>query len=322
MKYIFSLAATLLFAFSASASNVELVVESVDNGGVVEGNTYRVYAVLPTSQHSLYAVFADGEHMLNVSTTGSFYQHDLGGYSSLDINENIMDIDEALAFDSWVTVGAENNLNNNLWSVGIGYNSFAAGDALEVVDGAWFVVPTDVRAATDANNMVLLMQITTDGTATGTLNFQGSDENGDTWRQYDMTFSSDDAKVFGCTDNEAANYSADANLDNGSCEFVTDNGPMAALFSLEDASWSVFPNPIFENHFNLQFSSELNLGKTNMILEVIDMAGKVVLSNEISTSQVVGGNRVIVKHSLAAGSYTLTVAHKDFSAGQNIIVNK
>jgi hypothetical protein len=322
MKYIFSLAATMLFAFSASASNVELVVESVDNGGVVEGNTYRVYAVLPSSQHSLHAIFADGEHMLNVSTTGSFYQNNLGGYSSLDINENIMDIDEALAFDSWVTVGAENNMNNNLWSVGIDYASFSAGDALEVVDGAWFVVPTDVRAATDANNMVLLMQITTDGTATGTLNFQGRDANGDTWRQYDVTFSSDDAKVFGCTDNEAANYSADANFDNGSCEFVTDNGPMAELFSLEDASWSVFPNPIFENHFNLQFNSELNLGKTNMILEIIDMAGKVVLSNEISTSEVVGGNRVIVKHSLAAGSYTLTVAHKDFSAGQNIIINK
>ena len=54
----------------------------------------------------------------------------------------------------------------------------------------------------------------------------------------------------------------------------------------------------------------------------MDMAGKVVLSNEITSGDVVGGNRVIVKHSLAAGNYTLSVAHKDFSAGQNIIINK
>ena len=64
MKNIFAMTAALLMGFGASANNVELVVEAVDNGGLVPGNTYRVYAVLPTAQHSLHAVFAAEEHVL------------------------------------------------------------------------------------------------------------------------------------------------------------------------------------------------------------------------------------------------------------------
>jgi hypothetical protein len=50
MKNLFTLAAASFLAFGASASNVELVVEAVDNGGQVEGNTYRVYAVSAISR--------------------------------------------------------------------------------------------------------------------------------------------------------------------------------------------------------------------------------------------------------------------------------
>ena len=134
MKNLFALTAAVVFGLTAAASNVQLVVQAVDNGGAVNGNTYRIYAELPSSQHSLHAIFADGEHMLNVTSTGSFYQNQLGGASTIDINEAVMGIDETLAFDSWVTVGAENNSNNNLWNIGIDFSSFNNGGALEVVD--------------------------------------------------------------------------------------------------------------------------------------------------------------------------------------------
>ena len=114
MKNLFALTAAVLFGFSAAASNVQLVVQAVDNGDAVPGNTYRVYAELPSNQHSLHAIFADGEHLLNVTTTGSFYQNQLGGATSYDVNDAIIGMDESLAFDSWVTVGAENSTNNNL----------------------------------------------------------------------------------------------------------------------------------------------------------------------------------------------------------------
>ena len=174
----------------------------------------------------------------------------------------------------------------------------------------------------DARNLVLLMQITTDGTATGTLNMQGWTPEGETWRDYDVTFNTTDAEVFGCTNPDASNYANTATYDNGSCEFATDNGPMADLFSLEDSNWNVFPNPVFEGHFSIQFNQEVNLGAENIIVEVLDMSGKTALSQEVNSGSIIGGNRIMVKHDLAAGAYTLSVTHKDFSAAQNLIVKK
>ena len=319
MKNIFAMTAALLMGFGASANNVELVVEAVDNGGLVPGNTYRVYAVLPSAQHSLHAVFAAEEHVLNVATTGSFYQHQYGSSSSLDVNEAIVNIEPSLAFDSWVTVGAQNSENNNLWTIGVDYAEFLSGNELTVTDGAWFVVPTDVQAAAAVGNKVLLMQLTTDGTATGIVNLQGRDAEGNTWRAYDLTFNSDDAQVFGCTDASAANYSTEATYNDGSCEGEATNGLTGIS---NDAQWNIFPNPVFESTFSIQFDTELVLGDDNIIVEATDMNGKIVLTSEYSQENVIGGNRLVIKHELAAGTYTLSAKHRDFSSAQNFVVTR
>lgn len=319
MKNIFAMTAALLMGFGASANNVELVVEAVDNGGLVPGNTYRVYAVLPTAQHSLHAVFAAEEHVLNVATTGSFYQHQYGSSSSLDVNEAIVNIEPSLAFDSWVTVGAENSDNNNLWTIGVDYNNFLAGNELTVTDGAWFVVPTDVQAAAAVGNKVLLMQLTTDGTASGIINLQGRDGEGNTWRAHDLTFTSDDAQVFGCTDANASNYNTEATYNDGSCEGQSTTGLTGIA---ADTKWNIFPNPVFESTFSIQFDSELVLGDENIVVEATDLNGKVVLSSEYSQQNVIGGNRLVIKHELAAGTYTLSARHRDFSSAQNFVVTR
>jgi hypothetical protein len=321
MKNLFTMAAALLLGLGASASNVELVVEAVDNGGSVDGNTFRVYAVLPTVEHSLHAVFADGEHVLNVVTTGSFFQHQYGSSTSMDVNNQIVALDNSLAFDSWVTIGASDNQNNNLWTIGVDYNEFLSGNELTVTDGAWFVVPTDVQAVAEAGNRVLLMQLTTDGTATGILNLQGWDAEGDSWRAHDLTFSSENAQIFGCTNSSAANYSTEATYNDGSCEGV--QGTTEALTNLDvNTTWSIFPNPVFESTFNVKFDHQLVLGDENVVLEVTDLTGKIVLSEEIAQENVIGGNRIVVEHDLAAGSYSVAVKHADFSDAQNIVVNR
>ena len=319
MKNIFAMTAALLMGFGASANNVELVVEAVDNGGLVPGNTYRVYAVLPTAQHSLHAVFAAEEHVLNVATTGSFYQHQYGSSSSLDVNEAIVNIEPSLAFDSWVTVGAENSDNNNLWTIGVDYNNFLSGNELTVTDGAWFVVPTDVQAAAAVGNKVLLMQLTTDGTASGIINLQGRDGEGNTWRAHDLTFTSDDAQVFGCTDANASNFNTEATYNDGSCEGQATTGLTGIA---ADTKWNIFPNPVFESTFSIQFDSELVLGDENIVVEATDLNGKVVLSSEYSQQNVIGGNRLVIKHELAAGTYTLSARHRDFSSAQNFVVTR
>ena len=279
-----------------------------------------MYAVLPSAEHSLHAVFADGEHLLNLSTTGNFYQHQYGSFSSLDVNEQIVALDGSLEYDSWVTIGASNSTNNNLWTVGVDYNSFLSGSELTVTDGAWFVVPTDVQAATAAGDRVLLMQLTTDGTATGILNLQGWDAEGAAWRAYDLTFSSTDAQVFGCTNANAANYNTDASYDDGSC-FGENNGPSHGLSNIDNTTeWNIFPNPVFESTFSVKFDREFNLGCENIVLEVTDMAGKSIISQEVAQENIIGGNRIVVKHDLAAGNYTVAVKHANFSDAQNIVV--
>ena len=196
MKNIFAMTAALLMGFGASANNVELVVEAVDNGGLVPGNTYRVYAVLPTAQHSLHAVFAADEHLVSVSTTGTFFQHDYGTATTETLNEAIFGIEPSLAFDSWVTVGATTSSNNGLWTTpGLDFSSFNAGNELTFSDGAWFVIPSHDNAKSDSGNKVLLMQLTTDGVASGVINVQYhngvSKSNGgfETFTtEYDLTF--------------------------------------------------------------------------------------------------------------------------------------
>ena len=194
-----------------------------------------------------------------------------------------------------------------------------AGNELNVTDGAWFVVPTDVQAAAAVGNKVLLMQLTTDGTASGIINLQGKDSNGDIWRAYDLTFSSNDAEVFGCTDANAANYNGEATYNDGSCEGEAINGTVGIA---NDTKWNIFPNPVFESTFSVQFDSELVLGNDNMIVEATDLNGKVVLSQQYAQENVVGGNRLVIKHSLAAGTYTLTAKHRDFSSAQNFVVTR
>lgn len=327
MKKIFSLLLSLGILTSVTASGVELVVEAIDNNGMVPGNTYRVYLVLPDAQQSLHAVFADDQSDLSVTTTGSFYQNPFGNYSTLDINSNVIELEPSLAYDSWVTIGAENSQNNNLWNIGVDFNSFLEGGALTIDDGAWFLIPTDVRTIPDEGNKILLMQLTTDGIASGNLNFQGWDANGEVWQARDVTFTTENAQVFGCTDSTAPNFNAEATFDDGTCQESTpnnnNNNPANSLSSLDQAgSWQVFPNPIWEDQFNLQFSERLELDEGNLVIEIFDGSGKLVHAEEINAGQVIGGNKVIVKKSLAAGTYTVSIAHNSFSDTAQIIVQR
>lgn len=326
MKTIFTFLTTAFFACSLFAADVELIVEAVDNGGIVEGNTYRVYAILPSSEHSLHAVFADTDSDMIIETTGSFYQNPLGHHTSLNINPNVITAEPKLAFDSWVTIGADNSTNNNLWNVGLDFDAFGSGGLLHVEDGAWFLVPTDPRCVPDENGRILLAQLTTDGVATGMLNLQGWDANGEVWQARELTFVTSEAEVFGCTDMDAANYDMAATYNDGSCTYDNDapavDADVNGLSAIKNEGVSVFPNPVIEGQFNLQFNQELDLREANLIIEIFDQAGKRVMAREITSETVVGGNRVVISHDLAAGQYTVNVSAGDFSDVKQVIVGR
>jgi hypothetical protein len=66
-----------VYLFS-SATDVQLVVQSVPNNGIVMGNTYRVYAQLASADQSIHAVFADDESQMEIVAQNGFFQHALG----------------------------------------------------------------------------------------------------------------------------------------------------------------------------------------------------------------------------------------------------
>lgn len=328
MKRLLSLIAFCALLFSATAADVQVVVEAVDNQGLVEGNTYRVYAVLPSSDHTLHAVFADDEDNMWIETTGAFYQHPLGNSTTLDINPNVIEMQPALAFDSWLTLGAENQVANNMWIAGIEDEQFNAGNSLTVDDGAWFLIPTDERCKPDAQGKILLMQVTTTGTASGSLNFQGWDDNGEVWQARNLTFETSDAEVFGCTDMDATNYNMAATYNDGTCQFDGNDGTNDSGISgnsisgIKNEGVTVFPNPVLEGQFNIQFAQQLDLREDNLIVEIFDQAGKRVMAEEITNQTVIGGNRVIIDHNLSSGHYTINVVTGDFSDVTQVVVGR
>jgi hypothetical protein len=320
---------TLIIAIFAGtflfAQNAQVIVEKVDNGGMVPGNTYKVYVQLNSPNHSLHAVFGDDDNSMSIQSTSPFFQHQYGGQTTVDVNAAILDMAPEVAYDSWVTIGASDASNNNLWDIGINFDSFNAGGELAIEDGAWFLVPTDAYTLPSSGQMILVAQLTTEGTASGSLNIQGWDENLEPWQERELAFSTVDAEVFGCTDASASNYDSAATFNNGTCEFdgsSTTPSPSTAQESKDESNWQIFPNPIWEGQFNVQFSKVIDLEKGNMTLDIVDLQGKLVHSVEIDNSGVIGGNKLIVKKDLPAGLYNVTIRQGENSDTQQIVVQK
>ncbi|NNE55120.1 MAG: T9SS type A sorting domain-containing protein [Flavobacteriales bacterium] len=329
MKILATLIMATFVASASLANNAQIVVQKVDNGDI-PGDTYRVYVQVLNPTYSVHAVFGDDQNSLSINTTGEFYQNPLGGQTSLDINPQVINLAPDVAYDTWLTMGAMNSAGNNLWHVGIDYSSFDAGSNLSVEDGAWFLVPTDERCTPEGNDLVLIAQLTTTGEASGIINVQGWTADKDAWQERGMTFSTSNAHTFGCMDAAAANYNAEATFNDGSCLFdevdleeedeIIEESDLEAT-KADDFSWSVFPNPIWQGQFNIQFDQVIDLDQ-NITIDIIDNAGKMVHSLEVAEGNVIGGNRVIIHQDLAAGMYSINIRNGKVSTTQQVVVQK
>lgn len=307
--------------FSASAVDVQLVVQSVPNQGIVQGNTYRVYVQMP-ADHSVHAIFADEQSPINIAAENGFYQHPLGSYQSADIQPAVMELDNALKYDSWVTIGADNAVNNDLWNIGLDFSAFSSGGAITGNNGAWFLIPTNERTSS-SNGLVLLMQFTTTGSAQGQLSMQGWDANRVAWQARDLTFSTSNAQVFGCTSPEALNYASGATYDDGSCTFQAEGTVLSVVSEREEKTKiEIFPNPVVNGLINLQFNMALDLSKEPMVIEIYDQGGKLVGAQRLTRDMVVDGNRATIEQDLAAGVYTVSLKTSTFSEAINVVVGK
>jgi hypothetical protein len=172
-----TIAASSLIVGSAMADYTGLSFTGVDNG---DGTwTARIYADFSAATDELDAVFGDADDMLSISSNGAgFYQNAFGGPTSGDINPAFYDMFPSLLMDSWVTIGLEDNVGNNMLNIGIDWSGFEGGGDISTSNGSWFATPVDPQVLAGEDLRVLVGQFTMfglDSHVSGVLNLQGKE---------------------------------------------------------------------------------------------------------------------------------------------------
>ncbi len=206
----------------------------------VAGNTvYRFYVNLLDPTDTFSAVFGNDQDPLVInSPDGIFNTAFNASWSASGINPAFLGFFPDMAEDSYATVGLDgpaaggsadpslvedNDLNPTIRSYFVSGGTSLNVNSIE--GGSWYVLNTSANALPDADLRVLVMQITTTGSVSGTLNYQvfplGVGED-----QVQVSIDFDGAGTFGvgsvanacgCNDDTATNYNADADYNDGSC---------------------------------------------------------------------------------------------------------
>lgn len=198
----------------------ELTGENTTGAGF---DTYRVYANFEDPGAQLVAVYGLQDTTLSIVTSGSFYQDVLGGALSTAVNPLLFGTFPTLQFDSWVTIGSDDN-TGSVDQIGIDFVPFEAGGNLVVdnaVGGTWYILPDlEPAAFPDAEGRVLLGQFTTDGIVDMNLNLQYRASSGANIQVAGATLTFP-VVTPGCTEQGACNYDPLADFDDGSCDFLS-----------------------------------------------------------------------------------------------------
>ncbi|HEY8403526.1 MAG TPA: hypothetical protein VIK71_02845 [Flavobacteriales bacterium] len=179
----------MVISFCTHAQLERLVLERVDSSSY--GITYRVYAAVKSAGDQILVVFGDQLHELRIESTAPFFQSTVGGALATQVRKNQLEIVEELRYDSWLTIGYENNYENRTKTLGLELTTFEQqGAKIEAHDGAWYCLPTDQQTVADDTKQILLMQLTTKGHISGTLSLMGRTVSGENFEVRGISFSS------------------------------------------------------------------------------------------------------------------------------------
>lgn len=167
----------------AESSFVQIGYDVVAQNTVGGMTTYRIWAEFADPGEQLVAVYGFDSVPLTINTTTEFYQNPLGGPLAVSYNPALLPVDPLLEFDSWLTVGGENN-SADVSSIGLDFSAFEGSGGAVVADdingGSVFIYPDlEPTAFPDANGHVLIAQLTTDGEVNLTVNLQTRTEDGE-----------------------------------------------------------------------------------------------------------------------------------------------
>jgi len=179
-----------LIATTAMADYTGLSQEAVNNG---DGTwTSRIFANFDTETDELDAVFGDGENDVHITSTNGFYQNSYGGPTSAHINPGLYVAFPSLVLDSWVTIGLEDQVGNNMLNIGIDFDDFEDnGGEIWSDNGTWFATPDDAQVLAGADLRVMVGQFTMyglDSHVSGVLNIQGKHGDFETFQARDLAF--------------------------------------------------------------------------------------------------------------------------------------
>ncbi|MCH2136154.1 MAG: hypothetical protein MK101_06175 [Phycisphaerales bacterium] len=181
----------------------DIVIKSVISAqdavdGVTNDWTVDLYAVVDDGWR-IDAVAGTESQPKTISCSTSFYQHQFGGPTSMDINPNLYGAFPNLPHDSRVTIGALDASGdpfpaNELQNINIDWTTFENGGDLSVTNGTWFILPSEdqgearefVSGDCDTQHGVLIARLTAIGhNATVTFDglLQGRDASNEPWQQ-------------------------------------------------------------------------------------------------------------------------------------------
>lgn len=225
--------------------------------------TYRIYALCEDSADVVSSVAGDDEFPSYLHSTGEVFQSTFGSAFAQDVNPMLFTALPELEYDSWLTIGIEGPAGTGEDAVmsveGIDpwISNFEETGTLAIQDsvgGLWFVLNNPTNAVAGSDLRVLLAQITTNGTLTGSLLVQffqqgdgpngaiskfinineacmlpgtdgceyaqeGYDCNGDCINDEDGDGVCDEYEVAGCIDETACNFDPSATDDGGGCTY-------------------------------------------------------------------------------------------------------
>ncbi|MGB0422849.1 MAG: hypothetical protein ACPGED_00940, partial [Flavobacteriales bacterium] len=152
--------------------------------GTVEGypegaTTYRIYA----NVNDAYVLSA-GYALLNctdayIRSSTYFWNSELGGVVGSSLNSAVYEIFPSVQYDTYVTIGAEDNSMGSVILASTvpddpfsGFANQPEGTNFEMEDGVWFATSDLPNGVPDENGNVLVAQLTTTGEISYKLNFQ------------------------------------------------------------------------------------------------------------------------------------------------------
>ena len=174
MKLLLHTVIIASFSTSAMSEYVGLSFEYEDAGNDLW--TMRLYADFTSSTDQLTAVFADAQSSLYIRSENGLYQNPFGGPTSVSINPALYDVFPSLKYDSWVTIGSEDQIDNAMLVTGIDWTEFENGGDIEFDNGTWFATKDDAQTVAGSDLRVLIGQFTTYGSDSqiyGSINLLG-----------------------------------------------------------------------------------------------------------------------------------------------------